>query len=95
MEYMVFLIYAIVISQWIFSGKEKAKATYSTQGYESYKVKGIINCVFGFVGLLCFQLFLRDKGIIPAWSFWVGAVGFIIITLLGMINIIKMMLYNH
>lgn len=93
MEYMVFLIYAFVVNQWIFS--EKEKATYGTSCHEDYKVKGFINLFVGFVGLLCFQLFLRDKGIIPDWSFWVGAVGFIIITLLGMINIIKMMLYNH
>lgn len=94
MEYLVFLIYGIVVSEWIFSSKVEDKNTSSYRGSyggrEYYKTLGITNIVVGNVGMFLFNYFFRDKGIIPVWSFWVGLVGFVIILFSGCIYMVKM-----
>lgn len=90
MEFFVFLIYGIVVTQWIF-GKSSNKGSTITRGRDFYKTNGVLSMLVGFVGCLLFNLFLRDKGIIPVWSFWVGFVGFGILMISGMYYIYKMM----
>jgi len=92
MEYLVFIIYLIVVSQWIFEKKEKnaKSSTYSPHGRSHFRMKGLLNLEVGFVGLILFNLLLRDKGIIPVWSFWVGFVGFSLFVISGMVCMVKM-----
>lgn len=92
MEYLVFVIYLIVVTQWIFE-KDKSNTKDSTSianGHSYYRFKGTANLLFGLIGLVIFNFLLRDKGIIPTWLFWTGFVGFVLIIISGMIYIIKM-----
>ena len=97
MEFLVFLIYGVVVSEWIWGGRAKnnSSSSYSRQGYKHFKIVGVIYLIIGITGLLMFNYFLRDKGIIPIWSFWVGFVGFAIILIIGVINIMKMFMTNQ
>lgn len=93
MELLVFIIYGVVVAEWIFGNKtETAKgSTTITRGHTYYKISGILNMTIGMIGLLLVNLFLRGKYIIPEWSVWVGMIGFIFMMFMGMYNIYKMM----
>ena len=95
MEFLVFIIYGIVVSNWIWGGNPNKTNAYEPRGYSYYKTVGVINLLISMIGLLSFNYFLRDKDIIPVWSFWVGVVGFSLLLLTGMFNIYRMMTTNR
>ena len=61
------------------------------KGSSYYFKKGIINLILVFSGNFLFN-FLRDKYVIPVWSFWVGFIGFAFIYFLAIFYIAKAML---
>ncbi len=89
MEFLVFVIYGVVMAEWIYNTPFKKSGTV-TKGREHYKSHGMLNMIVGMVGLLLFNIYLRDKDIIPLWSFWTGFIGFAIVMFTGMGYIIKM-----
>ena len=91
MEFLVFVIYGIVMSEWIF-GKASKNTGMGIRGRDYYKVSGMLNMITGMIGMLLFNSLLRGKDIIPEWSFWAGFIGFALIMILGMYYFIKMMI---
>lgn len=91
MEFLVFIIYGIVMSEWIF-GKTSNSRGMGIRGRDYYKVSGMLNMIAGMMGILLFNSLLRGKDIIPEWSFWAGFIGFALMLLIGMYYLIKMMM---
>lgn len=90
MKYMVFIIYIIVMWQWI-NSTYIAKRVGIQRGYNYYKTRGIINTIIGFAGMFMVNIFLRDKDIIPPFFVWSALIGFFLLVLYGMFCIYKMM----
>lgn len=89
MEFLVFIIYGVVMAEWVYKMSSKKSGTV-TKGREHYKTHGLLNIIVGMVGLLLFNILLRDKELIPLWAFWTGFIGFTIVIRTGMFYIIKM-----
>lgn len=89
MEFLVFLIYGIVMAQWVF-GRTSNKSSTIVRGRDFYRVNGVLGVFLGMVGCLFLNIFLRDRGIIPVWSFWVAFVGFVLVMFMGFYYIYKM-----
>lgn len=90
MKYMVFVIYVIVIMQFI-NSKPVCKANSIRRGREFYKISGIINVTGGMFGMLAVNMFLRDKNIISQAFVWIALIGFAITMMYGMYCIYKML----
>ena len=90
MKYMVFVIYVIVIMQFV-NSKPVCKANSIRRGKEFYKISGIINVIGGMLGMLAVNTFLRDKNIIPQTFVWIALVGFGITMIYGIYCIYKML----
>ena len=90
MKYMVFVIYVIVIMQFV-NSKPVCKANSIQRGKEFYKISGIINVIGGMLGMLAVNTFLRDKNIIPQTFVWIALVGFGITMMYGIYCIYKML----
>lgn len=82
MKYMVFVIYVIVIMQFV-NSKPVCKANSIRRGKEFYKISGIVNVASGMIGMLAVNTFLRDKNIIPQTFVWIALVGFGITMIYG------------
>jgi hypothetical protein len=65
MEFLVFIIYGVVMSEWIFGRTSKNTTTTITRGHDYYKISGVINIAVSMAGLFLINLFLRGKDIIP------------------------------
>lgn len=89
MKYLVFIIYIIIVMQFIDS-KPIAKNGMH-RGHTFYKISGIVNLLFGFLGMFTVNTFLRDKDIIPPAFIWIALIGFFIIVIYGMYCIYKML----
>lgn len=90
MEWMVCIIYVIVVGQFI-NSKPTIKGKGTHRGNYFYKMSGIINLVIGFLGMNAVNLLLRDKGIIPEPFVWAALVGFFFVVIYGLYCIYKMM----
>lgn len=90
MEYLFFIIYVIVVTEWIFSKPSSQNST-MLRGYTYYKASGLLNLIVGFVGMFLIDNFLRDKNIIPVWSVWVGIIGCVLFVIMGMYHIYRAM----
>ena len=64
----------------------------TSKGSSFYFRKGFINLILVFSGKFLFNVFLRDKDVIPVWSFWVGFIYFALIYFLAIFYIAKAML---
>ena len=89
MEYLVFVIYIIVIVQFINSKPVSKNGT--QRGCEFYKTSGIANILVGNLGMIAVNSFLRDKNIIPQAFVWIALVGFALATIYGLYCIYKML----
>ena len=94
MKYMVFVIYVIVIMQFV-NSKPVCKANSIRREKELYKISGIINVIGGMLGMLAVNTFLRDKNIIPQTFVWIALVGFGITMIYGIYCIYKMLISNE
>lgn len=92
MKYMVFVIYVIVIMQFV-NSKPVCKANSIRRGKEFYKISGIINVIGGMLGMLVVNTFLRDKNIIPQTFVWIALIGFGITMMYGIYCIYKMLVF--
>lgn len=95
MRYTVFLIYIVVMVQFINSKRKTVKEDGTKgagRGYYFYRRSGIINIVLGTAGMVAVS-FLRDNDIIPqAQAFvWIALGGFIFMMFYGAYCIYKMM----
>lgn len=93
MRYTAFLIYIIVMVQFINSKRKTVKSddTNGTRwGYYFYRRSGIINIVLGTSGMVAVNLLLRDNNSIPQAFVWIALVGFIFMMFYGMYCIYKM-----
>lgn len=90
MKYMVFVIYVIVITQFI-NSKPVCKANSMQRGKEFYKISGIFNVTGGMFGMIAVNMFLRDKNIIPQTYVWIALIGFSIAMMYGLYCIYKML----
>lgn len=89
MKYMVFIIYVIVIGQFI-NSKPIVKENSTLRGKLFYKTSGLINFIIGFIGMVTVNTFLRGKKIIPQFYVWVALIGFSIMIMYAMYCIYKM-----
>lgn len=89
MEYLAFIIYVIIVMQFINSKSIAKNDIYG--GRDFYKISGIINIVGGLFGAVATNIFLRDKDIIPQVFVWIALIGFIIAMMYGVYCIYKMM----
>lgn len=87
---MVFVIYVIVIAQFI-NSKPVCKTNGMRRGREFYKISGIINVLSGNLGMIAINIFLRDKNIIPQAFVWIALIGFMIVMMYGLYCIYKML----
>lgn len=94
MKYMVFIIYVMVIIQFI-NSKPVCKANSIQRGQRFYKISGIINVAGGMFGMLAVNMFLRDKNIIPQNFVWILLIGFMITMMYGIYCIYKMIVSNE
>jgi|GEM_PF-1296540 len=80
MELLVLILYIYIFKD-LFRRKESKiiQTNYTPKGHSYYSKKVFLNISFGLIGMLLFNLLIRDKGIIPVWSYWAGFVGFAII----------------
>lgn len=90
MKYMVFIIYMVVVVQFI-NSKPIDNGNGVHRGCNFYKISGILNMVGGFLGMSAVNILLRDKGIIPPFFVWSALIGFAIVTIYGLYCIYKMM----
>lgn len=90
MKYMVFVIYVIVIMQFV-NSKPVCKANSIRKGHEFYKISGIVNVTSGTLGMIAVNMFLRDKNIIPQTFVWIALIGFVITMMYGLYCIYKML----
>lgn len=90
MKYMVFVIYVIVITQFI-NSKPVCKTNSMPRGREFYKISGIFNMIGGMLGMTAVNMFLRDKNIIPQTYVWILLIGFFITMMYGVYCIYKML----
>lgn len=79
---LVFVIYLFVVGDLIVTLIISKR---NLLDYSYYRSTGIINILFGFIGIELFNFFLRDNGIISEWLFWVGMLGFFISCIIGII----------
>jgi uncharacterized membrane protein len=81
MDILVLVVLYTYIFKVLFWRKEQktTQTNYTPKGHSYYSKKVFLNISFGLIGMLLFNLLIRDKGIIPVWSYWVGFVGFAII----------------
>lgn len=93
MEYMVFVIYVIVVAQFIDSSVENTERT--PKGRTFYKYSAISNMVIGFAGMLAVNGLLRDKGIIPQQFVWIALIGFILQVVYAMYCLYKAVVSNE
>ncbi len=91
MENLVYIIYVIAIVQILCGRQKKGNISSTPRGQAFYRSISIIDFTIGFIGMMVFNLFLRDKGIIPLWYFWTGFIGFMLFVIFGMIYFYKMM----
>lgn len=90
MKYMVFIIYVIVIMQFV-NSKPICKANSIRRGRQFYKISGIVNVIVGTFGMFAVNTFLRDKNIIPQTFVWFALIGFWITMMYGIYCIYKML----
>jgi len=90
MEYMVILIYVVVMMQFI-NSKPLVKERSKCRGYSFYKRSAIINMIIGYGGMIAVNLLLRDKGIIPQSFVWMALIGFALVVIYSMYCIYRMM----
>jgi len=90
MKYMAFVIYVIVIMQFI-NSKPVCKANSTQRGKKFYKISGIFNVTGGLLGMIAVNMFLRDKNIIPQTYVWIALIGFFITMMYGLYCIYKML----
>ena len=88
MKYMIFMIYIIVVVQFI--NRKPISKNGIHRGHTFYKISGIVNLLFGFLGMFTVNTFLRDKNIIPQTFVWIALTGFAITMIYGMYCIYKM-----
>ena len=94
MEYLVFLIYGIIVMQFISNGDIHAKNS-GGSGYKRYKIRGVINILVGLFGMRGVNVFLRDKDIVPQKFVWIALAGFAVIEIYGMYCIWKALTTNE
>lgn len=93
MKYLFFLLYVIVVGEFLFSSPIKIKKNSGNpRGRYFYKLSGIINVIFGSSGIIAINILLMNKNIIPQMYVWIGIIGFMLIEIYGMFCIVKMML---
>lgn len=95
MRYTVFLIYIVVMVQFINSKRKTVKedGTNGThRGYYFYRRSAIINIVLGTAGMVAVSFLLRDNNIIPqAQVFvWIALAGFMLMMFYGAYCMYKM-----
>lgn len=89
MKYLVFIIYVIIVMQFINSKPIARNGIH--RGHDFYKIRGIVNLLFGFLGMFTVNTFLRDKDIIPQAFVWIALIGFFITVIYGLYCVYKMM----
>ena len=90
MKYMIFIIYVIVIGQFI-NSKPIGKKNSVRRGHLFYKTSALINFIIGFIGIFIVNTFLRGKEIIPQFFVWIALIGFLIMIIYAMYCIYKML----
>lgn len=94
MKYMVFIIYIIVVMQFI-NSKPIVKGNGTHRGRNFYKISGVVNLIVGMFGMVAVNMLLRDKNIIPQVFVWIALIGFAITMIYGMYCIYKMMVTDE
>lgn len=90
MKYLVFIIYVMILAEF-FDFKLRGKGNSIPRGQSFYKIRCILNFMVGFGGMICVNVFLRDKDIIPPFFVWTALVGFMIIICYALYCAYKMM----
>lgn len=93
MQNLVFLIFFIVVIEWIWGNKKVVDKEYVivTRSHDYYKKSAILNMLLSKAGIISLNLFIRGKDIIPEWSVWVCFVGFIFMDILAIYHVYKML----
>ena len=90
MEWMVCIIYVIVVGQFI-NSKFAVKGKGTHRGHYFYRMSAGINLIIGPVGMIAVNLLLRDKGIIPEPFVLAALVGFFLVAMYGAYCCYKML----
>ena len=89
MKYSVFIIYVLIVCQLIDSMPITGGVA---RGHYYYESHGIVNTILGVGGLTAFNMFLRNKNIIPETFVQIGMIGCGILFLYGVHCTIKAIL---
>lgn len=92
MQYLVWLIYIIVVAEWLYQGKNAKRLNdVEDHGHKYYCVVGDIDFILAFSGFVVLSEFEKK---IPKFLFVTGCVGCAIMLGIAIYNIYKMMTTN-
>lgn len=94
MEYLVFVIYILVVGQFVCCKhvENKGYNEYVPKGRAFYALSGIINISVSSLGINIINFFLKDKDVIPECLVWIALVGFLLMCFYGIYCIVKIIM---